>query len=53
MLHWVQERDWEKAFSAVIPKRKLKGSGGEVDEDEEDEGCSIVQVEAEDGESHG
>ncbi|KZS97849.1 LNS2-domain-containing protein [Sistotremastrum niveocremeum HHB9708] len=38
MLHWVQERDWEKAFNTIIPKRKLKGTTDEPDDDEEETG---------------
>jgi tRNA (guanine9-N1)-methyltransferase len=27
LLHWVETRDWEQAFHAVIPKRKFLVGG--------------------------
>jgi tRNA (guanine9-N1)-methyltransferase len=46
LLHWVESRDWEQAFYAVIPKRKFAVTGkdnqeeaqeiDEVDEEEEE-----------------
>jgi hypothetical protein len=36
LLKWIDTRDWEKAFWAVIPKRKFQGGGrdqGGVEQD--------------------
>lgn len=33
LVHWVESKDWEKAFYAVIPKRKFN----QPDDDREDE----------------
>jgi hypothetical protein len=41
LVHWVEMRDWLKAFNAVIPKRKFQGS----------ESCAEVQEDG--GESGG
>jgi len=40
LLHWVETRDWEQAFHAVIPKRKflVGGKNGGSKELERDEG---------------
>jgi len=39
-VHWVETRDWEKAFHAVIPKRKflVGGKGGGTNGVKEGEG---------------
>lgn len=28
LLHWIEKRDWERAFRLVIPKRKMKNRKG-------------------------
>lgn len=38
MIKWVEHRDWEKAFAAVIPQRKLKDSKW-IKDGEEEEGA--------------
>lgn len=51
MIKWLEHRDWEKAFAAVIPQRKLKGSKWIKDgEDEESTKQQGSETEVEDRE---
>ena len=36
MLHWLEHRDWEKAFYAVIPARKFTAKPGDAAEQEDE-----------------
>lgn len=39
LVHWIDHRDWARAFAEVVPKRKLKnakrGQGDGTDSDQE------------------
>jgi hypothetical protein len=44
LLHWVDTRDWEKAFYAVIPKRKFLAGGTHKHDNNEAEEDEVVDV---------
>lgn len=51
LVKWIETRNWEEAFNAVIPKRKfqpgkvsIKAADGEED-DAEDDGAIMVTLE--------
>ena len=49
LLKWVEERDWESALMAVMPKRKFKDPNAKASGDEDEE----VDGDAYEGEVYG
>jgi tRNA (guanine9-N1)-methyltransferase len=48
LVKWVETRDWEQAFYAVIPKRKFQGGDAKArDQDEMDDAGDVVLAEPE------